>query len=77
MIIVAIVGILAAIMIPACGTAIWRARNRQRAKDGLPPLPKPEYAQSSTSCKGRVVSAVVKDGTLIKVYEDGCEERSL
>lgn len=72
MIVVAIIGILAAIAIPKF--ALLR-ENAKRKREGLPPivnLPKMD-AYKAPACNGsNVASAFLRNGEIVKVHVNGC-----
>lgn len=80
MIVTAIMGILLAIAIPKFQELNWRAKNRERAKEGLSALPMPGNLQRmrepDNKCSGDVVAVAQKEGMIVKVFKNGCEERS-
>lgn len=78
MIVVAIIGILAAIAIPQLAHIICVSKNKDRVKKGLAPLSCNEVSQPSSTpaCSGNPISiAVDRYGGRSVLYDSGCVEQ--
>jgi prepilin-type N-terminal cleavage/methylation domain-containing protein len=77
-IVVAIIGILAAIAIPRVGCVI---ENDSRRKKGLPPLTTDQYLRKNDPVQvvdhGNIVSTILDGDYLITVFADGSHKRVL
>lgn len=77
MIVISIIGILAAIAIPALAHIICLSKNKERIKRGLAPLACEQITQPSavSGCQGKPISiAVDRYGTKSVLYDNGCIE---